>query len=135
MSCRSAEAEGRRSRRVRCARFRLGFPKLMVSTVASGNVAPYVGVKDIVMFPSIVDVAGLNRFSRGAFRRAAARHLRHGRGRRLAEDEGDKPLIVASMFGNTTACVEHARNGAREPTDTRCSSSTRPGRAGARWNR
>src|SRR5213594_229366 len=42
----------------------IGFPKLMVSTLASGNTAPYVGVKDIVMFPSIVDVAGLNRISR-----------------------------------------------------------------------
>ena len=42
----------------------LGFPKLMVSTLASGNTAQYVGVKDIVMMPSIVDVAGLNRISR-----------------------------------------------------------------------
>src|SRR6185436_11308835 len=39
----------------------IGFPKVMVSTLASGNTAQYVGVKDIVMFPSIVDVAGLNR--------------------------------------------------------------------------
>src|SRR5258708_27505037 len=39
----------------------IGFSQLMVSTLASGNTAPYVGVKDIVMFPSIVDVAGLNR--------------------------------------------------------------------------
>src|SRR4029077_13157924 len=49
----------------------LGFPKLMVSTLASGNTAPYVGVKDIVMFPSIVDIAGLNRISRGILTRAA----------------------------------------------------------------
>src|SRR5438034_2906376 len=49
----------------------IGFPKVMVSTLASGNVAPYVGVKDIVMFPSIVDVAGLNRISRPMLARAA----------------------------------------------------------------
>src|SRR5437016_545620 len=49
----------------------IGFPKLMVSTLASGNTAPYVGVKDIVLFPSIVDVAGLNRISRQILTRAA----------------------------------------------------------------
>src|SRR5256885_16763981 len=49
----------------------IGFPKLMVSTLASGNTAQYVGVKDIVMFPSIVDVAGLNRISREILSRAA----------------------------------------------------------------
>ncbi|MBI4325850.1 MAG: Tm-1-like ATP-binding domain-containing protein, partial [Chloroflexi bacterium] len=49
----------------------IGFPKVMVSTLASGNVAHYVGVKDIVMFPSIVDVAGLNRISRQILTRAA----------------------------------------------------------------
>src|SRR5213594_3891590 len=49
----------------------LGFPKLMVSTLASGNTAQYVGVKDIVMMPSIVDVAGLNRISRVILSRAA----------------------------------------------------------------
>ena len=85
-----------------------GFPKLMVSTVASGNVAPYVGVRDIVMFPSIVDVAGLNRFSRGAFRRAAAAICGMVEAGASADDDG-APLIVASMFGNTSVCVEHAR--------------------------
>src|SRR5688572_2262838 len=49
----------------------IGFPKLMFSTLASGNTAQYVGVKDIVMFPSIVDVAGLNRISRQILTRAA----------------------------------------------------------------
>ena len=49
----------------------IGFPKLMVSTLASGNTAQYVGVKDIVMMPSIVDVAGLNRISRQILTRAA----------------------------------------------------------------
>jgi uncharacterized protein (UPF0261 family) len=48
----------------------VGFPKVMVSTLAAGNVAPYVGTKDIVMFPSIVDVSGMNRISRVLLARA-----------------------------------------------------------------
>ena len=88
----------------------LGFPKVMVSTVAAGNVAPYLGVKDIVMFPSIVDVAGLNRFSRAVFTRAAATVCALAEANAAMPKETDaRPLIVASMFGNTTQCVEHAR--------------------------
>src|SRR5207248_482728 len=45
----------------------IGFPKVMVSTLASGNTAPYVGTSDIVMFPAIVDVSGINRVSRVIF--------------------------------------------------------------------
>lgn len=88
----------------------LGFPKVMVSTVAAGNVAPYLGVKDIVMFPSIVDVAGLNRFSRAVFTSAAATVCALAEANAAMPKVSDaKPLIVASMFGNTTKCVEHAR--------------------------
>jgi len=85
----------------------IGFPKLMVSTLASGNVASYVGVKDIVMFPSIVDVAGLNRISRQLLTRAAGAIC--GMVEMSVPASTDKPIIVASQFGNTTACVEHAR--------------------------
>jgi uncharacterized protein (UPF0261 family) len=85
----------------------IGFPKLMVSTLASGNTAQYVGSKDIVMFPSIVDVAGLNRISRQIFTRAAGAIC--GMVESQPEPAADKPIIAASMFGNTTACVEHAR--------------------------
>lgn len=85
----------------------IGFPKLMVSTLASGNVAPYVGVKDIVMFPSIVDVAGLNRISRQLLTRAAGAIC--GMVEMPVPSAADKPIIVASQFGNTTACIEHAR--------------------------
>jgi len=90
----------------------LGFPKVMVSTVAAGNVAPYLGARDIAMFPSIVDVAGLNRFSCGVFTRAAAAvcAMAEANDSLCAEGSATKPLIVASMFGNTTQCVEHARN-------------------------
>ncbi len=85
----------------------VGFPKLMVSTLASGNVAPYVGVKDIVMFPSIVDVAGLNRISRQLLTRAAGAIC--GMVEQPVPVATDKPVIVASQFGNTTACIEQAR--------------------------
>ncbi|MDZ4781798.1 MAG: Tm-1-like ATP-binding domain-containing protein, partial [Planctomycetia bacterium] len=49
----------------------IGFPKLMVSTLASGQTAPYVGTSDIVMMPAIVDVSGINRVSRTIFSNAA----------------------------------------------------------------
>jgi uncharacterized protein (UPF0261 family) len=85
----------------------VGFPKLMVSTLASGNTAQYVGVKDIVMFPSIVDVAGLNRISRQILTRAAGAIC--GMVEMQVPKAEDKPVIVASQFGNTTDCVTHAR--------------------------
>src|SRR5204862_5080236 len=85
----------------------IGFPKVMVSTLASGNTAQYVGVKDIVMFPSIVDVAGINRISRQILTRAAGAICGMVEARPPAGE--DKPIIVASQFGNTTACVDHAR--------------------------
>jgi len=85
----------------------VGFPKLMVSTLAAGNIAPYVGTKDIVMMPSLADVAGLNRLSRVIFTRAAGAIC----GMVESEPEvGDaRPLVVASQFGNTTACVTKAK--------------------------
>jgi len=98
----------------------IGFPKLMVSTLASGNTAQYIGVKDIVMFPSIVDVAGLNRISRQILTRAAGAicgmveagvqaSACAAKDTLKRELQPDKPIIVASQFGNTTACVDHAR--------------------------
>ena len=85
----------------------VGFPKVMVSTLASGNTAPYVGTTDIVMFPSIVDVAGLNRVSRLLFSRAAGAIC--GMVEAPVEVAEARPLVVASMFGNTTACVNAAK--------------------------
>ena len=85
----------------------IGFPKIMVSTLASGNTAQYIGVKDIVMFPSIVDIAGLNRISSQILTRAAGAIC--GMVEAVLPITQDKPIIVASMFGNTTDCVQHAR--------------------------
>lgn len=84
----------------------IGFPKLMVSTLASGNTAHYLGTKDITMMPSIVDVAGLNRISKTIFSRAAGAICGMVNAEICADDS--RPLLVASMFGNTTDCVNAA---------------------------
>ena len=87
----------------------LGIPKFMVSTLASGNTAPYVGIKDITLMPSIVDVAGLNRLSRLLLAQAAGAIC--GMVEAKTPDlENAKPMIVASQFGNTTPCVTRARS-------------------------
>ena len=85
----------------------IGFPKLMVSTLAAGNTAHYLGTSDITMMPSIADVAGLNRLSLTIFTRAAGAIC--GMVSADIPESGAKPLIVASMFGNTTACVTEAK--------------------------
>ncbi len=87
----------------------VGLPKVMVSTLASGNVAQYIDVSDIVMMPSVVDVSGLNRISQSVFSRAAAAVVAMAEANATFKPAATKPLIVASMFGNTTRCVEHAR--------------------------
>jgi len=95
---------------VACAGMRalpLGAPKVMVSTVAGGDVSGYIGIKDIVMIPSIVDVAGVNRISRDVFARAAGAIC--GMVETEPQRGADKPLIAASMFGNTTPAVERAK--------------------------
>ncbi len=85
----------------------VGFPKMMVSTLASGDTRPYVGIKDITMMYSVVDIAGLNRLSRRILANAAAAACA------MAEaelpSEAEKPLIAATMFGVTTPCVNKAR--------------------------
>lgn len=85
----------------------IGFPKVMVSTLAAGDTTPYLGTKDIVMIPSIADVSGLNRLTRLIFARAAGAVC--GMVETKVEDSDSKPLIVASMFGNTTKCISEAR--------------------------
>jgi uncharacterized protein (UPF0261 family) len=85
-----------------------GVPKLMVSTLASGDVRPFVGTKDILMMYPIVDIAGLNRLSRRVLGNAAAAIC--GMVSQEPVEKGTaRPLIAATMFGVTTPCVTTAR--------------------------
>ncbi len=98
----------------------LGIPKLMVSTLASGQVRPWVQDKDIMMMNSVVDISGLNRISRPILTNAALamagmvrgagdlQAVRDATGQQAARSS-DRPLIAATMFGVTTPAVEHAR--------------------------
>src|SRR5690348_1542119 len=97
----------------------VGLPKLLVSTMASGDVSPYVGAKDVCIMYSVTDVAGINRISRLVLGNAAAamagmvaaRAVQAAQGVPSGTDAGagDRPLIAASMFGVTTPAVETAR--------------------------
>jgi uncharacterized protein (UPF0261 family) len=92
----------------------IGTPRLMVSTVASANVAPYVGPNDIAMMYSVVDVAGLNAISRRVIGNAANAAAGMALGA-VPSSESDKPGLGMTMFGVTTACVTMVRE-AMEPT-------------------
>ena len=86
----------------------VGVPKLMVSTLGGGDVSAFAGTKDITFMPSVVDVAGFNPISRLIYANAAgaiAGMVHAGR----PTSGGGKPLIGASMFGNTTPAVDRAR--------------------------
>ena len=85
----------------------LGVPKVMVSTLASGDVKPYVGTSDIVMMHSVVDVAGVNRISARIYANAVGAVI--GMVETTVPQVQAKPLIAASMFGNTTPAVTRAR--------------------------
>jgi uncharacterized protein (UPF0261 family) len=91
----------------------LGVPKVMVSTLASGDVKPYVGTKDIAMLHSVVDVAGINRVSARIYANAVGAVI--GMVETAPPAIVEKPLIAASMFGNTTRLV----NGCREMLEGR----------------
>lgn len=86
----------------------VGVPKLMVSTMAGGDVSAFAGTKDITFMPSVVDVAGLNRISREIYANAAGAIVGMVEMERPA-GAADRPLVVASMFGNTTKAVDHAK--------------------------
>ena len=86
----------------------VGVPKLMVSTLASGDTSPYVQSKDICMMYSVVDIAGINRLSRQILANAAGAIVGMANAEAPAATE-DKPLIAATMFGVTTPCVTKAR--------------------------
>lgn len=84
----------------------VGLPKVMVSTVASGNVAPYVGPSDILMLHAVADVQGLNAITRRVLGNAAhalAGMMQH----RIPEPAAaPKPAVGLTMFGVTTTCVQ-----------------------------
>jgi uncharacterized protein (UPF0261 family) len=86
-----------------------GVPKLMVSTLASGQVQPYVGVRDVLMLHSVTDLCGLNRFTRQILENAAAAMAGMATRKPQPASQADKPLITATMFGVTTPCVSAAR--------------------------
>jgi uncharacterized protein (UPF0261 family)/ABC-type branched-subunit amino acid transport system ATPase component len=88
-------------------RLPIGIPKVMVSTVASGDVKPYVGPSDICMMYSVTDISGINSVSERVLSNAAhalAGMISHG-GRTVATSQA-KPAIGLTMFGVTTACVQ-----------------------------
>ena len=88
----------------------IGVPKLLVSTMASGDTRPYVGTADIAMLYPVVDIAGINVISErilGNAAAAAAGMARAAEG--FVPQGGERPLIGATMFGVTTACVTTAR--------------------------
>lgn len=85
----------------------IGLPKLMVSTVASGNTAPYVDCSDITMMYSVVDVAGLNVVSRRVLANAA--HAMSGMVSSQASEVASRPAVGMTMFGVTTPCVTAVR--------------------------
>jgi uncharacterized protein (UPF0261 family) len=91
----------------------VGLPKLLVSTMASGDVSPYVGARDVCIMYSVVDVAGINRISRLVLGNAAAAMAGMVAAQEQAVREQaaaeDRPLIAASMFGVTTPAVDSAR--------------------------
>ena len=87
----------------------VGVPKIMVSTLASGDTSPYVQSKDICMMYSVVDIAGINRLSRQILANAAGAIVGMVNAEAPAAATVDKPLIAATMFGVTTPCVTKAR--------------------------
>ncbi|TDB92067.1 UPF0261 family protein [Actinomadura sp. 7K534] len=90
----------------------IGLPKLIVSTMASGDVTPYVGAKDVTLMYSVADIAGVNRVTRlvlGNAAAAAAGMARAYEAVRAAPAADERPVVAASMFGVTTPAVDAAR--------------------------
>ena len=87
----------------------MGMPKLLVSTVANGDVSPYVGASDVTMTYSVLDIAGVNRISAPIYANAAAAIAGMVRAEK-PRVEAQRQLVAASMFGNTTECVERVKS-------------------------
>ena len=91
-----------------------GLPKLMVSTMASGNTRPYVGTADIAMLPPVVDLSGLNRFCRSALDNAGSAIAGMARGRQATQPVRHGEEAAMTMFGSTTPCVTRVATRLRE---------------------
>ena len=92
----------------------VGLPKLLVSTMASGDVSPYVGATDVTLMYSVVDIAGINQISRAVLGNAASAIAGMAGAFAARRDDAhemrdDRPLVAASMFGVTTPAVDAAR--------------------------
>jgi uncharacterized protein (UPF0261 family) len=87
----------------------VGVPKLMVSTVASGDTRPYVGAVDVTMMYSVVDIAGINQISARILTNAAAAIAGMAGAQAIEIADTGRPLVGATMFGVTTPCVTRAR--------------------------
>jgi uncharacterized protein (UPF0261 family) len=86
----------------------VGVPKLIVSTVASGDTRPYVGAVDVSMMYSVVDISGINQISAQILTNAAGAIAGMAKAK-VPERSGERPLVGATMFGVTTPCVTRAR--------------------------
>ena len=86
----------------------VGVPKLIVSTIASGNVAPYIRESDIAMFPAVADVQGLNAITLPVLANAAHALAGAIRFRNVEATTARKPAVGMTMFGVTTPCVQRA---------------------------
>ena len=132
-SSRSAARAARRSRRRAMRALPVGVPKLLVSTVASGDTRPYVGAVDVTMMYSVVDISGVNRVS--------ARIMANAAGAIAGMVEATVPPLdgEAARRGDDVRRHDAVRDDARasgsRSSATRCSSSTRPAPAGSRWRR
>ncbi len=100
-------------------------PKLIVSTIASGDTRPYVGAKDVTMTYSVVDIAGVNAISAQILANAAGAIVGMAQATVPPGVEG-RPLVAATMFGVTTPGRHRARASGWKGSATRCSSSTPP---------
>jgi uncharacterized protein (UPF0261 family) len=87
----------------------LGVPKVVVSTAASGDVADYIGETDLILMPSVTDIAGLNRISTRILANAAAAVAGMVLAAPLPAAAAGRPMVAASMFGVTTPCITRAR--------------------------
>lgn len=87
----------------------IGVPKLMVSTMASGNVHAYVGVSDICMMHSVIDFTGLNRLSKTILENAAGAMAGMYRSSQHRSPAEEHTLLGATMFGLTTPCVNRVK--------------------------